>query len=89
MDRIRKLVIGSEENLRKKNILWNMVGSMVYSFATMLLSVAVLRVLGEGPGDIFVYAFTAGQQLLTIAYFGVRTFHITDKIGRASCRERV
>lgn len=78
MDRIRKLVIGSEENLRKKNILWNMVGSMVYSFATMLLSVAVLRVLGEGPGDIFVYAFTAGQQLLTIAYFGVRTFHITD-----------
>lgn len=80
MNQAARLIIGKDDgNLEKKNIIWNMVGSFLYAFASMVLSIAVVQIAGEDAGGIFTFAFsTLGQHMFTIAYFGIRPFQITD-----------
>lgn len=77
---IARLIIGKEDgNLEKRNIVWNMIGSFLYAFASMVLTIAVVQIAGENAGGIFTFAFTTlGQHMFTIAYFGMRPFQITD-----------
>lgn len=79
MTSLNKLLLGSETNIGKRNMIWNMVGSGVYSLTSMFIGVAVARILGEDLGGIFLFAFTTfGQQMFTVAYFGMRPVQITD-----------
>lgn len=58
---------------------WNMLGSFLYAFASMALTMAVVQIVGDEKGGIFTFAFTAfGQQMFTVAYFGIRPYQITD-----------
>jgi len=60
-------------------MLWNMVGSFLYAFASMVLTIAVVQIAGEDAGGIFTFAFTTfGQHMFMMAYFGIRPFQITD-----------
>ena len=82
MNLLRTLLIGGDDNLEKRNMVWNMLGSLLYAFASMVLSIVVIQVVGEDEGGIFSFAFSAfGQHMFMVAYFGMRPFHITD-IGR-------
>lgn len=66
----------------KQNMVWNMVGSFCYAFASMVLSFLVMRLAGEQQGGIFAFGFsTVGQQMFLLAYFGIRPFQITDGTG--------
>lgn len=66
-------------NKEKQNILWNMIGSFCYAFASMVLSFLVMRLAGEDDGGIFAFGYsTFGQQMFILAYFGIRPFQITD-----------
>lgn len=66
----------------KQNMIWNMVGSFCYAFASMVLSFLVMRLAGEQQGGIFAFGFsTVGQQMFLLAYFGIRPFQITDGTG--------
>ncbi|MDO4438873.1 MAG: lipopolysaccharide biosynthesis protein [Eubacteriales bacterium] len=66
----------------RKDFVWNMAGSIVYAFSSMLLSFFVMNVLGASDGGIFGFGFsTYGQQLFIIAYFGIRPMQITDVKG--------
>lgn len=79
MELLRTLLIGGDENVEKRNMAWNMTGSLVYALASMLLTIAVIQVMGEDQGGIFTFAFTTfGQHMFMVAYFGMRPFHITD-----------
>ena len=80
MNQAARLIIGkSDQNLEKQNIVWNMIGSFLYAFASMVLSIAVVQIAGEDAGGVFTFGFsTLGQHMFTIAYFGIRPFHITD-----------
>ena len=80
MEALSRLIIGKESgNSEKRNILWNIVGSFLYAFASMVLSIAVVQIAGEDDGGIFTFAFsTFGQHMFMMAYFGIRPFQITD-----------
>lgn len=80
MEALSRLIIGKDkENTEKRNIVWNMVGSFLYAFASMVLSIAVVQIAGEDAGGIFTFAFsTFGQHMFMVAYFGIRPFQITD-----------
>lgn len=80
MNQVARLIIGRDDgNLEKRNIVWNMIGSFLYAFASMVLSIAVVQIAGEDAGGVFTFGFsTLGQHMFTIAYFGIRPFHITD-----------
>ena len=44
----------------------------------MVLSIAVIQLVGEDWG-IFTFGYsTFGQHMFMVAYFGIRPFHITD-----------
>ena len=65
--------------------MWNIAGSFVYAFASMVLSFLVIRLAGDEQGGIFSFGFsTLGQQLFIAAYFGIRPFQITDGRGEYS-----
>ena len=85
MEVLLRLIIGKErKNQERQDMLWNMIGSFLYAFASMLLTIAVVSIAGEDAGGVFTFAFTTfGQHMFMVAYFGIRPFQITDKIGRA------
>ncbi len=79
MNKMSKLLLYHGQQIEKQNMIWNMVGSMFYAFASMFLSFLVMRIAGEDAGGIFAVGFsTFGQQMFTLAYFGLRPFQITD-----------
>lgn len=86
MEALLRLIIGNgEKNQEKKNFIWNTIGSFLYAFASMVLSIAVVQIAGEDAGGIFTFAFTTfGQHMFMVAYFGIRPFQITDTGNRYS-----
>ncbi|MCI8455133.1 MAG: lipopolysaccharide biosynthesis protein [Lachnospiraceae bacterium] len=89
MEVLSRLLIGREsENPEKRNVIWNMIGSFLYAFASMVLTIAVVQIAGEDAGGIFTFAFTTfGQHMFMAAYFGIRPFQITDMGNRYSFGE--
>lgn len=89
MHSLVKLVIGGEaKNPERRNVVWNMIGSFLYAFASMVLTIAVVQIVGEDGGGIFTFAFTTfGQHMFMAAYFGIRPFQITDMGHRYSFGE--
>lgn len=49
-----RLIIGDGSAVsEQKNIIWNMIGSFLYAFASMVLSIAVVQLAGEDAGGVF------------------------------------
>ena len=77
MKRLTEHLLYKGEHLDRQNVVWNIAGSFVYAFASMVLSFVVIRLAGEEKGGIFSFGFsTLGQQLFIGAYFGIRPFQI-------------
>jgi O-antigen/teichoic acid export membrane protein len=65
--------------MERKNVAWNMIGSLVYAGSSMLLTALVNHLIGTEQGGIFGFAFsTFGQQMFLVAYFGMRPLQSTD-----------
>ena len=70
---------------KKRDIIWNALGSLLYALSSMVLAFWVTRNGGMDEGGIFGFGFsTLGQQAFIIAYFGIRPLQITDTAGRYS-----
>ena len=68
-----------QQDSRKKDFIWNMLGSLIYALSSMIMAFFSARMLGPEEGGIFGFGFsTFGQQMFIISYFGLRPFHITD-----------
>ncbi|MCI8465127.1 MAG: lipopolysaccharide biosynthesis protein [Lachnospiraceae bacterium] len=87
MRRWKALILGDGSNQGRKNIIWNMVGSLMFALASIVLFAAAARATGEYYGGIFSIAFTTGQLLLTIGYYEVRAFQVTDVAGQYSFQD--
>ena len=88
MKNLTRQLLYKGDNVARANVMWNIAGSFVYAFASMVLSFLVIRMAGEEKGGIFSFGYsTLGQQLFLVAYFGIRPFQITDGKGEYSFRE--
>lgn len=72
---------GSKTDHARDNFLWNMTGSALYALATILLVRLTRGAAGTGAGADFNIAFKTGQILLTVGYFEIRPFQVTDVKG--------
>ena len=52
-----RLLIGGDERVEQRNMGWNMAGSFLYALASMVLTIAVVQLVGEDEGGIFSFAF--------------------------------
>lgn len=84
MEVLRRLIVNDNpRTIEKRNMGWNMLGSFLYAFASMALTMMVVQLAGDDQGGIFTFAFTTfGQQMFMVAYFGIRPWQITDVEGR-------
>ncbi|WP_143321905.1 lipopolysaccharide biosynthesis protein [Clostridium sp. HBUAS56010] len=65
--------------MERKNVAWNMIGSLIYAGSSMILTALVNHIAGTDQGGIFGFAFsTFGQQMFLVAYFGMRPMQSTD-----------
>lgn len=70
-------------NIRKKDFIWNMVGTVTYSLVSMVISIIVIRMIGSDLGGAFSFGYsTFAQTIFSIAYFGVRSFHVVDVVNK-------
>ena len=78
MNIIKRIMIGDNVSSEKSNFIWNMLGSGIYSAASMILTFLTIRIMGEHDGGIFSIALTISQMLIYFAYFEMRTYQVTD-----------
>lgn len=64
--------------VKKKDYLWNMIGSVCYSGSSFFYLLLVTRICGVKEAGVFSLAFATAQLLLTIGRFGIRTYQATD-----------
>ena len=83
----KQLVLGSKTDHTRDNFLWNMIGSVLYAAATILLVRLTKGAAGTGAGADFNIAFKTGQILLTLGYFEIRPFQVTDVSNEYSFRD--
>ena len=76
--KVRRWILGADRDHAKDNFLWNMIGSVLYAAATILLVRLTRGAAGTGAGADFNIAFKTGQILLTVGYFEIRPFQVTD-----------
>lgn len=62
-----------------KNIIWNTVGTIINSFASLIYLIVVTRINGIDTSGIFSFCFSFSLVLYTAANLGGRIFEISDK----------
>ena len=67
-----------EKTSVKSDFFWNMMGSGVFSLASMLLTYLTIRMIGEDAGGIFSIAITLSQMFAYIVFYETRNYQITD-----------
>ncbi|MFT8340691.1 MAG: oligosaccharide flippase family protein [Clostridium beijerinckii] len=70
--------IAQEKSIYKKAFLWNVVGSMFNSIASLVLLLFVTRICGDYSAGIFSLAFATAQLILAIGRYGMRAYQATD-----------
>ena len=81
---IKQWIIGSEEPTERQLFIWNMIGSMIYAAASMILTYMTIRVIGDKEGGIFAIALTLAQMFIYIAYYEMRNYEVTDVTNKYS-----
>ena len=81
---IKQWIIGSEKPTERQLFIWNMIGSMIYAAASMILTYMTIRVIGDKEGGIFAIALTLAQMFIYIAYYEMRNYEVTDVTNKYS-----
>lgn len=63
---------------KKKDYVWNMLGSVCYSGSSFVYLMLVTRICGIDQGGIFALAYSTAQLLLQFGRYGMRTYQATD-----------
>ena len=54
------------------------MGTACFALATLVMTIVISRLLGETQAGMFSVGLSIAQWLVTIAYFEIRTFQVTD-----------
>ena len=68
----------SQETTQRKDTLWYTAGSLSNALFSMLLSLAVTRILGASWAGIFAIAWAAAQLMQSVGWFSMRQFQVSD-----------
>lgn len=62
----------------RKNVLWNMIFSVLNAGQSMLLLMIVNRLAGEDVAGLFSFAFSVAVLMMNIGSYGIRNFQVSD-----------
>ena len=75
---LKKLLLGNNQNLQKKAFTWNIIASTLAAGQSALMLIFVTRFIGLEDAGVFTLAYSTAQMMLTIGYFDMRSYQVTD-----------
>ncbi len=76
---MKRFLIGSK-NIERDSYVWNMLGTTVIAFQSVILLMILTRVGGLESSGIFTIAYTTANLLLTVGKYGMHNFHVSDTV---------
>ena len=68
----------SDKKLEKDAFAWNMMGSMLYAFQSVIMLMVLTRVLGLVDAGVFTIAYANANLFLNVGKYGMRYFQSSD-----------
>lgn len=75
------------KNIEKDSFIWNMTGSMLNAFQSVIMLMVLTRVLGLYEAGLFTIAYANASQFLSIGKYSVRNYQVSDSAEQLSFRE--
>lgn len=72
----------NSKNINKSTYIWNMIGSMLNAFQSVIFLMILTRVTDLSDSGVFTIAFADANLFLLIGKYGVRYFHASDASGK-------
>lgn len=67
-----------DRKTEKDSYLWNMIGSMLMAFQSVIMLIILTRIVGLVESGIFTIAYANANLFLTIGKYGMRYFQVSD-----------
>lgn len=67
-----------DRNIERDSYIWNMIGSMLMAFQSVIMLMILTRTLGLLEAGIFTIAYANANLFLTIGKYGMRYFQVSD-----------
>lgn len=68
----------NSKNIERDSMLWNMIGSMLTAFQSVIFLVILTRTVGLVASGIFTIAYANANLLLNIGKYGMRNYQVSD-----------
>lgn len=75
------------KDIKKDSYLWNMLGSMLTAFQSVIMLMILTRTLGLTDAGIFTIAYANANLFLTIGKYGMRNYQVSDVKHQYSFKE--
>ena len=83
---MKKFILESK-NVQKDSFIWNMTGSMLMAFQSVILLMILTRTVGLTEAGIFTIAYANANLFLNIGKYGMRYFQVSDVKGQFTFSE--
>lgn len=75
--KLKKFIL-NDQNIDRDSFIWNMIGSMLVAFQSVIMLMILTRILGLVDAGIFTIAFANANLFLNIGKYGMRNFQVSD-----------
>lgn len=77
MVKIKYFLLNSKD-INKSSFTWNMAGSMLMAFQSVIMLMIITRTLNLNEAGIFTLAYASANLFLNIGKYGMRNFQVSD-----------
>ena len=81
--KLKKFLLQSN-NIARDSFVWNMAGSMIMAFQSVILLMIITRTAGLAEAGIFTIANVNANLFLNIGKYGMRNYQVSDVEGQFS-----
>lgn len=74
---VKKFLL-DDRNVERDSYIWNMAGSLIMAFQSVIMLMILTRTLGLVESGIFTIAYANANLFLTIGKYGMRYFQVSD-----------
>lgn len=77
MNKLKHFLLNSK-NINKSSFIWNMAGSMLMAFQSVIMLMIINRTLNLYEAGVFTLAYASANLFLNIGKYGMRNFQVSD-----------
>ena len=74
---MRSFLLNSKD-IKKDSFIWNMIGSMLTAFQSVIMLAILTRVLSLYDAGVFTIAYASANLFLNIGKYGMRNYQVSD-----------